>query len=166
MADCLAWIFSSLDHSPLLQTAHPLNATTTFLIIKPKNSVTIACIYSRQTCVINMIKGENAMELNVLEGVPAQQTRDIDLFLFHCWSTVYDTGPPLNQKWFNVSCLLGGNNDLQWSTMSTEGVNATTQSICPILRWRKIFALGRAGLGWVGLGWVGLPTQLTYLSQI
>ena len=36
-----------------------------------------------------------------------QQTRDIELMLGQCWTSVVDVGPTLPQHWLNVSCLLG-----------------------------------------------------------
>ena len=38
--------------------------------------------------------------------MPPQQTLDIDLNLFQCWSSVADAGPTINQHWIIVSCLL------------------------------------------------------------
>ena len=37
----------------------------------------------------------------------SQQTRDNEPMLGQCWADVVDSGPTLNQDWFNVSCLLG-----------------------------------------------------------
>ena len=34
-----------------------------------------------------------------------QQTCDVDPTLVYCWSTVYDVGPTVNQRWANVSSL-------------------------------------------------------------
>ena len=36
-----------------------------------------------------------------------QQTRDIEPLLVHCWASVVDGEPTMNQQWLNVSCLLG-----------------------------------------------------------
>ena len=41
-------------------------------------------------------------------NVTGQQTRDIEPLLVHCWASVVNGGPTLNQQWPNVSCLLGG----------------------------------------------------------
>ena len=35
-----------------------------------------------------------------------QQTRDVHPLLVHCWATVYDAGPSLNQQWANDSYLM------------------------------------------------------------
>ena len=35
------------------------------------------------------------------------QTWDVDPTLFYCWANVVDGGPTVNQRWANVSCLLG-----------------------------------------------------------
>ena len=36
-----------------------------------------------------------------------KKTRDIEPMLSQCWADVVESGPTLNQHWFNVSCLLG-----------------------------------------------------------
>ena len=41
-----------------------------------------------------------------LRGHP-QKTWDVGLTLVSCWPTVYDVGPTVNQRWANVTCLLG-----------------------------------------------------------
>ena len=35
------------------------------------------------------------------------QTQDVESMLVLSWSTVYDTGPTLIQRWINVLCLMG-----------------------------------------------------------
>ena len=42
-----------------------------------------------------------------MSAVATRQKRDIEPLLFQCWVIVTDGGPPLEQQWFNVSCLLG-----------------------------------------------------------
>ena len=37
----------------------------------------------------------------------SQQTRYIDPMLVHCWASVVDGGPTLDQHWLDVSCFLG-----------------------------------------------------------
>ena len=37
----------------------------------------------------------------------AQQTWGVRPTLVYCWPTVVDVGPTVNQRWANVSCLLG-----------------------------------------------------------
>ena len=39
--------------------------------------------------------------------VQSQQKQDINPLFVECWSTVYDAGPALNQRWVKLSCLLG-----------------------------------------------------------
>ena len=34
--------------------------------------------------------------------------------LVYCWPTVYDAGPTVNQRWANVSCLLGWYTIIKW----------------------------------------------------
>ena len=43
-------------------------------------------------------------------GVPSHyvsKSETLDPALVYCWPTVYDVGPAVNQRWANVSCLLG-----------------------------------------------------------
>ena len=37
----------------------------------------------------------------------SQQTWNVGPTLVYCWATVYDVDPTVNQRWANVSCLLG-----------------------------------------------------------
>ena len=37
----------------------------------------------------------------------SQQAQDVELMLVWRWSTVYDSGPMVNQHWFNVLCTTG-----------------------------------------------------------
>ena len=60
------------------------------------------------------ICAKNPTVISVLEVInlvrrytTAQQTGDVGPALVHCWTTVYDVGPKVNQRWTNVSCLLG-----------------------------------------------------------
>ena len=40
------------------------------------------------------------------EGIPASKQEEINPMLAQCWSTVYNTGPTLNQRWITVAYLL------------------------------------------------------------
>ena len=45
--------------------------------------------------------------MNKIAKGGAQQTQDIEPTLGQCGPAVYDVGPTLTQRRFNVSCLMG-----------------------------------------------------------
>ena len=44
----------------------------------------------------------------------SQQTWVVGPTLVYCWPTVYDAGQTVNQRWVNVSCLLGWYTIIKW----------------------------------------------------
>ena len=67
------------------------------------------------------------------------EDRVTDPLLAQCWSSVYDTGPTLNQQWVYVSCLL----DQKISVLAYHLVNIRLTPVLPgnvsrILPWLHI----------------------------
>ena len=80
-------------------------------------------------------------------GFPAQQTRDIGPKLIYCWANVGDGGATVNQRWANVSCLLGEHccnvpppdrwHEI-WGVKQTPGTNLCQQVAPPQLRYTNL----------------------------
>ena len=74
-------------------------------------SMTILSVMKHGRC-FNVVGGASInYTLSMTVPFATKQTQDIELILLHCWATVFDAGPKVNQHWSNVSCLLGRNSN-------------------------------------------------------
>ena len=69
------------------------------------------------TTVSTIIVHFNTLNVTLIVCGCFQQTQDVKSTLFQRWTSVVKGGPTLNQRWFNVLCLLGYDRWC-WLTMS------------------------------------------------
>ena len=100
---------------------HNLVTLTTVVFCRAKRQYLLTCKVSKYSLLAlhNRVEMDSSINTrmkarrrnkcmryeNTARQIPSNRTRWPTLV--YCWPTVYDVGPTVNQRWTNVSCLLG-----------------------------------------------------------